>query len=67
MPEGGAEVTLNITKPSCLRPGHEIGQQIVIMPHTLKQDDDIYGLMSSHPAACLAATTAFGSKLPSFK
>jgi hypothetical protein len=29
----------------------------------LKQDDDaIYGLMSSHPAACLAAGRAFGSK-----
>ena len=29
----------------------------------LKQDDDaIYGLMSSHPAACLAAAKAYGSK-----
>ena len=25
-------------------------------------DDDVYGLMSSHPAACLAAAKAFGSK-----
>lgn len=25
-------------------------------------DDDIYGLMTSHPAACLAAAKAFGSK-----
>jgi len=25
-------------------------------------DDDIYSLMSSHPAACLAAAKAFGSK-----
>jgi len=25
-------------------------------------DDDIYGIMSSHPAACLAAARAFGSK-----
>ena len=25
-------------------------------------DDDIYGIMSSHPAACLAAAKAFGSK-----
>ena len=25
-------------------------------------DDDIYGLMSSHPAACLAAARSFGSK-----
>lgn len=25
-------------------------------------NDDIYGLMSSHPAACLAAAKAFGSK-----
>ena len=24
--------------------------------------DDIYGIMSSHPAACLAAATAFGCK-----
>lgn len=29
----------------------------------LRQDDDsIYGIMSSHPAACLAAAKAFGSK-----
>jgi hypothetical protein len=29
----------------------------------LRQDNDaIYGLMSSHPAACLAAAKAFGSK-----
>jgi GNAT superfamily N-acetyltransferase len=29
----------------------------------LRQDDDaIYGLLSSHPAACLAAAKAFGSK-----
>lgn len=27
----------------------------------LRQDDSIYGLMSSHPAACLAAAKAFGS------
>jgi hypothetical protein len=26
------------------------------------EDDDIYGLMSSHPAACLAAAKAFGSE-----
>jgi hypothetical protein len=25
--------------------------------------DDVYGIMSSHPAACLAAAKAFGSKL----
>lgn len=24
--------------------------------------DDVYGIASSHPAACLAAATAFGSK-----
>ncbi|RFU35397.1 hypothetical protein B7463_g938, partial [Scytalidium lignicola] len=30
----------------------------------LRQDDaDIYGLMSSHPAACLAAAKAFGSSI----
>ncbi len=29
----------------------------------LRQDgDDMYALMSSHPAACLAAAKAFGSK-----
>lgn len=29
--------------------------------HELKQDsDDFYGIASSHPAACLAATRAFG-------
>lgn len=28
-------------------------------------DDDIYGIMSSHPAACLAAAKAFGSELHS--
>lgn len=29
----------------------------------LKQDgDDVYGVMSSHPAACLAAAKAFGSE-----
>jgi hypothetical protein len=33
----------------------------------LKQIDvDIYGLMSSHPAACLAAAKAFGGKRPEF-
>ena len=31
----------------------------------LKQDGDgIYGLVSSHPVACLAATKAFGSQHP---
>lgn len=28
-----------------------------------QQDDDIYGIMSSHPAACLAAAKAFGNSL----
>jgi hypothetical protein len=28
-----------------------------------QDDDDIYGVVSSHPAACLAAVKAFGSKL----
>ena len=27
-----------------------------------EDDDDIYGVMSSHPAACLAAAKAFSSK-----
>lgn len=31
--------------------------------NTIKHDDDdIYGIMSSHPAACMAAAKAFGSK-----
>jgi hypothetical protein len=31
----------------------------------LRQDgDNVYGLMSSHPAACLAAAKAFGSIQP---
>jgi hypothetical protein len=35
----------------------------VCLLNLLRQDDDaIYGLMSSHPAACLAAAKAFGSK-----
>ena len=35
----------------------------VTLLNQLRQDDDtIYGLMSSHPAACLAAAKAFGSK-----
>lgn len=29
--------------------------------NVLKEDDDIYGLVSSHPAACVAAARAFGS------
>ena len=28
----------------------------------LRQDDDAYGVMSSHPAACLAAAKAFSRK-----
>ncbi|KAK9241986.1 hypothetical protein V1506DRAFT_509881 [Lipomyces tetrasporus] len=28
-----------------------------------EDDDDIYGLMSSHPAACMAAAKVFGSKV----
>jgi hypothetical protein len=32
----------------------------------IKQDgDDAYGIMSSHPAACLAAAKAFGSECTS--
>lgn len=31
--------------------------------NTIRQDeDDIYGIMSSHPAACMAAAKSFGSK-----
>jgi GNAT superfamily N-acetyltransferase len=35
----------------------------VSLLNQIRQDDDgLYGLMSSHPAACLAAAKAFGSK-----
>ena len=35
--------------------------------NVLKEDDDIYGLVSSHPAACVAAARAFGSEFLSFR
>jgi hypothetical protein len=35
----------------------------VSLLNELRQDgDDVYALMSSHPAACLAAAKAFGRK-----
>ncbi|KAF1938204.1 hypothetical protein EJ02DRAFT_474319 [Clathrospora elynae] len=34
-----------------------------LLTQTRQQDDDIYGIMSSHPAACLAAAKAFGHGL----
>lgn len=33
-----------------------------LLNHLRNSDDDIYGIMSSHPAACLAAAKAFGSE-----
>ncbi|MCJ1262286.1 hypothetical protein MMC22_002156 [Lobaria immixta] len=40
----------------------ERGLAVGLLNHLRQDDDDIYGLMSSHPAACLAAAKAFGSK-----
>lgn len=33
----------------------------------LKEDDDIYGLVTSHPAACVAAARVFGSTIDSVR
>lgn len=40
----------------------ERGLATVLLNQLRHDDDDIYGIMSSHPAACLAAAKAFGSK-----
>ena len=40
----------------------ERGLAMCLLNQFRHYDDDIYGLMSSHPAACLAAAKAFGSK-----
>ena len=40
----------------------ERGLAMGLLNQLRHDDDDIYGLMSSHPAACLAAAKAFGSK-----
>ena len=39
----------------------ERGLAMGLLNQLRQHDDDIYGLMSSHPAACLAAAKAFGS------
>jgi hypothetical protein len=43
----------------------ERGLAVSLLNFLRQDDDDIYGIMSSHPAACLAAAKAFGSKVPS--
>jgi hypothetical protein len=40
----------------------ERGLAVGLLNELRQDDDDVYGLMSSHPAACLAAAKAFGSK-----
>ena len=40
----------------------ERGLALNVLNQFKEDDDDMYGLMSSHPAACLAAAKAFGSK-----
>ena len=40
----------------------ERGLATGLLKHLREDDDSVYGLMSSHPAACLAAATAFGRK-----
>lgn len=40
----------------------ERGLAVGLLNHFRQDDDDIYGLMSSHPAACPAAAKAFGIK-----
>lgn len=40
----------------------ERGLAVGLLNCLRRDDDNIYGLMSSHPAACLAAAKAFGSK-----
>ena len=40
----------------------ERGLATGLLNHLMQDDDAIYGIMSSHPAACLAAAKAFGSK-----
>ena len=41
----------------------ERGLAMALLNLLRHDDDDIYGIMSSHPAACLAAAKAFGSEL----
>src|SRR5437762_12452253 len=40
----------------------ERGLALGLLNDLKQDDDDIYGLVSSHPAACLAAAKVFGSK-----
>ena len=40
----------------------ERGLAVGLLNEFRQDDDDVYGIMSSHPAACLAAAKAFGSK-----
>jgi hypothetical protein len=41
----------------------ERGLAVGLLNELRQDDDDVYGLMSSHPAACLAAAKAFGSHI----
>ncbi|KAF2871071.1 hypothetical protein BDV95DRAFT_628954 [Massariosphaeria phaeospora] len=52
-----------ITQLVVHRDFRERGVAATLLNQTRQQDDDIYGIMSSHPAACLAAAKAFGSGL----
>ncbi len=40
----------------------ERGLATMLLNQLRHADDSVYGIMSSHPAACLAAAKAFGSK-----
>jgi hypothetical protein len=51
-----------ITQLVIHRDFRERGLAFTLLNQFRQQDDDIYGIMSSHPAACLATAKAFGSK-----
>lgn len=41
------------------------GIATMLLRHAMAESDGVYGIMSSHPYACVAAATTFGSKSPS--
>ncbi|KAF1956378.1 hypothetical protein CC80DRAFT_492613 [Byssothecium circinans] len=45
----------------------ERGIAVSLLNQIRQDDDEVYGLMSSHPAACLAAAKAFGSGISSVR
>ena len=51
-----------ITQLVVHRDFRERGIAVSLLNQIRQDDDEIFGLMSSHPAACLAAAKAFGSK-----